>query len=180
MNESPAAANNPYSPPRAAVDTPPTGVTGPVLAERGTRLGAVLLDGFVVGLVIYLPMMVTAMPTIMRSVVARQPLVWTAAMLGGIAMSLLLAVISIVVTCVLVARNGQTIGKKLLGIKVVRSDGSKASLGRIFWLRNVVNAIPSMVPIVGLGYTLVDQLLIFGEPRQCLHDKIADTIVVRA
>ena len=42
----------------------------------------------------------------------------------------------------LVKRNSQTIGKKLVGIKVVRSDGSHASLGRIFWLRNVVNAHP--------------------------------------
>ena len=80
----------------------------------------------------------------------------------------------------LVKRNGQTIGKKLAGIKVVRSDGSKASLGRIFWLRNIVNAIPSAIPFLGSLYGLVDHLFIFGDKRQCLHDKIADTVVVTA
>jgi hypothetical protein len=50
------------------------------------------------------------------------------------------------------------------------------SFSRIFWLRNVVNAIISVVPFYGL----VEVLFIFGEARQCLHDKMADTIVVRA
>jgi uncharacterized RDD family membrane protein YckC len=79
-------------------------------------------------------------------------------------------------TILFVSRNGQSIAKKMLGIKVVRSDGSPASLGRIFWLRNVVNTVLAFVPFYGV----VDALLIFGEARQCVHDKIADTIVIKA
>ena len=75
-----------------------------------------------------------------------------------------------------VAENGQSIAKKMLAIRVVRSDGSPATLGRIFWLRNVVNTLISIVPF----YFLIDFLFIFAEDRQCLHDKIADTIVVKA
>ena len=75
-----------------------------------------------------------------------------------------------------VMRNGQSIAKKILGIKVVRSDGSPASLARIFWLRNVVNWFVSIIPL----YFVIDGLFIFGESRQCVHDKIADTIVIRA
>ena len=90
----------------------------------------------------------------------------------------------IVVTIVLVHRNAQTIGKKLVGIKVARKDGSRASLARIFWLRNVVNSIVGVVllvvPLVGGFYSLVDALIIFGEQRRCCHDYIADTIVIRA
>ena len=60
----------------------------------------------------------------------------------------------------LVYRNAQTIGKKLVGIKVARTDGSRASLARIFWLRNVVNQLVTMVlafvPFVGGFYPLVD------------------------
>jgi uncharacterized RDD family membrane protein YckC len=80
------------------------------------------------------------------------------------------------ITLLLVSRYGQTMAKRLLEIKVVRSDGSQASLGRIFWLRNVVNRLLGVIPL----YSLVDVLWIFGEKRQCLHDLIADTIVVKA
>ena len=34
------------------------------------------------------------------------------------------------------------------------------------------------VPLVGSLYALVDALLIFRSSRKCLHDTIADTIVV--
>jgi uncharacterized RDD family membrane protein YckC len=66
--------------------------------------------------------------------------------------------------------------KKLLNIKVVRSNGEAASVGRIFWLRNIVNGLISIVPLYGL----IDALFIFSESRQCLHDKLADTIVIKA
>ena len=64
----------------------------------------------------------------------------------------------------------------MTGIKVVRSDGSPAALGRIFWLRNILNGVLGLIPF----YVLIDGLLIFADSRQCLHDKIADTIVVKA
>jgi uncharacterized RDD family membrane protein YckC len=75
-----------------------------------------------------------------------------------------------------VLANGQSIGKRITGIKITRTDGSRASLGRIFWLRNVVNGLLSLIPLYGL----IDALFIFAETRQCLHDKIADTIVINA
>ena len=50
------------------------------------------------------------------------------------------------------------------------------SLGRLIMLRNVVVWILSMIPLFGI----IDVLFIFGEARQCLHDKIADTIVIKA
>jgi uncharacterized RDD family membrane protein YckC len=80
------------------------------------------------------------------------------------------------ITTLLVARYGQTLAKRLLEIRVVRSDGSPASLGRIFWLRNVVNSLLSVIPF----YFFIDSLLVLGERRQCIHDLIADTIVVKA
>jgi uncharacterized RDD family membrane protein YckC len=90
------------------------------------------------------------------------------------------ALVYIAITAYLVYKNGQTMGKKIVGIKVVRSDRSRASVARIFWLRNFVNGLPGAIPYVGNLYQLVDALFIFGESRQCIHDKIADTVVVKA
>jgi len=37
-----------------------------------------------------------------------------------------------------------------------------------------------LVPGIGQIYSIVDALLIFRQSRKCLHDNIADTIVVKA
>jgi len=85
------------------------------------------------------------------------------------------------ITAWLVATNGQTIGKRMVGIKVVRTDGSPASFGRIFLMRNVVSTLPAFLPFIGLLYQLViDPIFIFQDSRRCLHDLIADTTVVRS
>jgi uncharacterized RDD family membrane protein YckC len=178
MNETQANANNPYRPPTAAVAE--TGAVGLVLAGRGTRLGAVILDAVIPSVMIYTPLLLTGFYALFTAIITRQPLVWVAGMAIGAAVAGVMFLLWAVLTIIFVNRNGQTVGKKLIGIKVVRKDGRKAGIGRIFWLRNVVNALPAFIPFVGLIYWLVDSLFIFGEARQCLHDKIADTIVVRA
>jgi hypothetical protein len=53
-------------------------------------------------------------------------------------------------------------------------------VSRIIWLRNFVIWLLSLVPLLGAVVALLDVLFIFGESRQCLHDKIADTIVIKA
>jgi uncharacterized RDD family membrane protein YckC len=76
---------------------------------------------------------------------------------------------------ILVAKRGQSLGKAAVGIKIVRTDGSRAGFWRIAGLRWFVMALGSGV-IAFLG--LVDVLMIFRKDRRCLHDLIADTIVV--
>ena len=164
---------NPYAPPQAAVldiEDPRTSTT---LADRATRLGALILDSIIFMAMVYAPLLLTiGMAAVRRD--GRE-------MDGGAAIvGFVLAGIGLIAWCwltiVYVNRNGQSIAKKLVGIKVVRSDGSAAALGRIFWLRNIVNGLLGLIPL----YALVDALFIFADSRQCLHDKIADTIVVKA
>jgi uncharacterized RDD family membrane protein YckC len=161
---------NPYAPPRAKVSDVVDDTEELELAGRGIRLGAVLVDAVIAFALVYLPLIMGGM---FRG--------WGTGVAPHISpIAGLLAFVGLIVwlwfTILYVARNGQTIAKKWLGIKVVRSDGSKASLGRIFWLRNVVNALLGVIPFYGL----IDSLVIFGDARQCVHDKIADTIVVVA
>jgi uncharacterized RDD family membrane protein YckC len=164
---------NPYAPPRAQVSDI-TDADAPVEpAGRGIRFGAAMIDGLLFTAA-YVPLIIAMFGQQMTTF---DPQLFVS-IWGMLSAAIIIALLA--VTFVLVRRNGQTIGKKLVGIKVVRSDGTRATLGRIFWLRNVVNGIPSAIPLLGYVYVLIDHLLIFGDKRQCLHDRIADTIVVNA
>lgn len=172
--------SNAYAPPKAPVADIDPAAAGLVLAGRGMRLLAVIIDSIIMGCFVYLPLLVSGAvgAAAQVAVETQDPGQFYTTLFFGIGgvLSLIGLIVWGVITFVLVQRNGQTIAKKMLGIKVVRSDGSKASVGRIFWLRNVVNALLGIIP----PYGLIDALFIFNDRRQCLHDKIADTIVVNA
>jgi uncharacterized RDD family membrane protein YckC len=170
------STTNPYAPPRGAVHDI-TADDELELAGRAVRLGACFVDGIAAFVMIYLPALIVLIAS--GSVDAAFASSATDIDLSLLTVAGLLALCGFVawisITALLVARNGQTIGKRVLDIKVVRSDGSPASLGRIFWLRNVVNWLLGVIPF----YAIVDLLFIFGVRQQCVHDLMADTIVVR-
>jgi uncharacterized RDD family membrane protein YckC len=99
----------------------------------------------------------------------------------ALALGLLVALGGTVAVCVyqlmLVAQSGQSLGKRMRHIRVVRSDGSPVSLARLILLRNLV---PSAINSACGLFSLVDVLFIFQDDRRCLHDMIADTKVVKA
>jgi uncharacterized RDD family membrane protein YckC len=160
------------------------------LAERGARLLAASIDELIV-LGACLPVLIGPVRLISAMVATSLTgeLVDTSnvssdivnAMLQG--PGIIVTVIALLAWCVitawLVSANGQSIGKRLVKIKVVRTDGSPASFGRIFLLRNVVSSLPCLLPYLGLIYLLADPLLIYQDSRRCIHDLIADTKVVR-
>lgn len=130
-------------------------------ASRGQRLGAAILDGIVGGV---------AGGIFGYGAGAKSYAVM------GLGAVLLLAVIA--VNLVLLHQNAQTIGKKTLGIKIVRSNGDRIGLGRIVGMRIIPVGLLGAIPYVGGLVSLVDSLLIFNAERRCLHDMIADTIVI--
>lgn len=160
--------NNPFAPPRAEVAD--VAVAGPVLAGRGNRFLAALID-MVIQIVVFfgLAWLVGVNAFDEQASVGKQVL------LGLMGMVLFL-----LIQGPLLVRQGQTWGKKALGIRIVRSDGSRASPGRVLGLRYVVGWLITTIPVLGMFYALVDSLLIFRASRKCLHDNIADTIVVTA
>ena len=161
---------NPYAPPQAIVEDIVDPFEKVVLADRGTRLGAAILDGFIFAGLVYLPLMLTLGLNSAAGENGSDTIV-----LIGSALAMMGFVVWLGLTIRYVLRNGQSIAKKITGIKVVRRDGSPVNLGRIFWMRNVANGILSIIPLYGL----IEILFIFSESRQCIHDKLADTIVVK-
>lgn len=166
---------NPYQTPMAPVEDVPQGAME--YAERGTRLGAALLDVaplFLVGIVAAI-----AIPALL---VARRGASDAGGSVAGIAFAIIFAlgILGIVVlNLVWIHQSGQTIGKRILKIKVVRTDGQRISLGRYLGLRWLPMTLLGMIPILGPLLGLTDALMIFRDSYQCLHDQIADTIVVK-
>lgn len=143
-----------------------------VKAERGTRLGAQLLDS--------LAALVAASPMLLGVALmdgGRDPGVASIALmaLGGLALIALL-----VWQLMLLHQHGQTVGKRKLGIRIVRSNGERVGLGRILLMRGLLPGVIGAIPLLGPLFSLANILWIFGDEKRCLHDHIADTIVVCA
>ncbi len=167
---------NPYAAPAAVVDDVAAWDAYDLenrKAGRGKRLGAALLDG--------LANLVWVLPIIWGATMAvdvRHGVKPAAPMVGIMLLGLALLIGVFVVNCIMIRRSGQTIGKRALDIAVVRTDGNRVGLARYIFLRVVPVTLIGMIPFVGKLCTLLDPLLIFGKDRRCLHDLIADTIVV--
>ncbi|MGB3462986.1 RDD family protein [Rhodanobacter lindaniclasticus] len=167
---------NPYAAPEATVDDVRAWDAQGLeerKASRGKRLGAALLDGAI--------NLVWAVPVFWGAVMAADvgKGIKPAAPTGGVMLlgfALLAAIF--VVNCVLLHRSGQTLGKRMLDIAIVRTDGSRMGLLRYIFIRVLPVGLLGAIPYIGWLASLVDPLLIFGNERRCLHDLIADTIVV--
>lgn len=168
--------NNPYAAPTAVVDDVQAWNAYDLensKAGRGKRLGAALLDG-----VISLIWLAPVAWAIYMALDVRRGLKPAGPMVALLLLGLALMITILVVNCLMLHRSGQTIGKRAVDIAVVRTDGSRVALSRYIFLRVVPVVLLSMIPVVGRLINLVDPLLIFGKEKRCLHDLIADTIVV--
>lgn len=75
------------------------------------------------------------------------------------------------------ARDGQTLGKKAAGTRIVRvDDESNGGFFTNVLMRAIVSSLPNIVPL----YWFVDTLFVFRADRRCIHDLIAKTKVVKA
>lgn len=75
-------------------------------------------------------------------------------------------------------RYGQTVGMRCMRLRMTRSDGTRAGLGRILALRYALPTGISLIPFAGWAFSLADPFFVFSRTRQCLHDHFADTIVI--
>ncbi|HEY9102829.1 RDD family protein [Chitinimonas sp.] len=141
-------------------------------AGRWHRLGASLIDSLILSIVIW--------PVILF--VFQIPFASVATL--GLGAKLLLGTGSfltyVLINGYLLYQGGQTVGKKLLGIRVVKLDGSKATLLTLTVVRHLPLNLVGLIPVVGSIIQLADALFIFRENRRCLHDLIAGTKVVVA
>jgi uncharacterized RDD family membrane protein YckC len=133
-------------------------------ASRVARIGAHVLDwGVVLGVAVAIEIVYFALrPDRMNE---EGPIVWLSFLPG------------IVAQIALQAKLGQSLGKRVLGLRVVTLDGQPATVGRVVFLRNVI-------PLVMMGFcglvTILDFSSLFRPDGRTFHDRLAATRVVRA
>ncbi|MET3395679.1 MULTISPECIES: RDD family protein [Variovorax] len=163
-----------YAPPQSHVEdvVQPGGGQSGELASRGTRFLSAMLDAGISIAAIWL--LATFTPINLwedDGLGIWEPRISSAA--SGV-------VLYLVLHGYLLATRGQTIGKALFKIRIARPDGSRAQIGRILALRDGPLFFTSIWPLLGPIYVLIDCLFIFRASRRCLHDQIADTVVLQA
>jgi len=142
------------------------------LATRWQRLWASIIDSITVMLVTLPIMYFTGIFDMMAE--GRQPgLLYNLGIgLAGIAFFALINYKSL-------TTNGQTIGKKLLGIKIVDLDDSLPSEKSLL-IRYVAYFGFGQIPIAGPLISIINILFIFGKEKRCGHDYLAKTKVIKA
>jgi uncharacterized RDD family membrane protein YckC len=85
---------------------------------------------------------------------------------------------------IFISTKGQTIGKKMMKIRIVKEeDDSPAGFVRGYLLRTVVNrmiASALAITVIGAIYSFVDACWMFRDPqRRTLHDLLAKTRVIK-
>ena len=164
-----STAENPYAPPASI--KPVTRPMGPSYtsfppASRWKRFVGSVLD-----VLIHVGSMVPGIVAIILLGDGADEAAMAAAVLvtfGG------LAVVAIY-NWVLITRTGQSIAKWMLAMRIVTTDGELPGFVKGVLVRLWVPAILNQ--FCGL-FSLVDALFIFGDQQRCVHDYMADTIVV--
>ncbi|MDB4790868.1 RDD family protein [Akkermansiaceae bacterium] len=179
---------NPYSPPVNQVEAPPIQSAVPGLhnyASLGQRLLGKIIDGLIMiplGLVIGVGYALISPPKLV-AVEKLSDVFLGDASVYGLGETLLLAVFGMAayigVQWAFWASTGQSIGKKVMKTQVVNLDGSQASVQTIAFKRyGIINLIAN-VPTFGPLVHFIGVLLIFRQNRNCLHDDIAKTRVIK-
>jgi uncharacterized RDD family membrane protein YckC len=171
MSDNVESTPNPYSAPQGELKD--MSIQTGNLASLGSRFGAAFIDGII--------MMIVAMVPLILFFGGWSAYVVKAAAAGvmfKVSLAIFGFLVYVVVNSYFLAANGQTVGKKLVGIKIVRTDGSTPPLPHILLRRQGPISLIQMIPFVGPLLGLIDVVMIFRGSRQCVHDQIADTCVI--
>ncbi|MDX3096159.1 RDD family protein [Streptomyces sp. ME19-03-3] len=139
----------------------------PPLANRGRRLLARIVDALIVGIPVY----------------GLTGLIWnydyntTGAVFSQ---SVIYAVVYLAYQVLMLTRYGQSLGKKLLRVRVgMLTDGAKPTTPAALKRESVYSLVP-IIPCCGEIFWVIEVLwCVWDKPyRQCLHDKAGQTVVV--
>lgn len=168
--EIPIVAAPPAAPLAAApAATEPRESAAAASASAGARVGGGLIDLMILGgvdlVVVYFTLKLCDMNFLQTLSLPMAPLVSFLALLNGGYLA------------TFVAANGQTIGKMAFGTRVVSADPAAGTSAGVSFGQALVRAAGYLVSLLPAGLGFVPAF--FGD-RRAVHDRLADTRVVRA
>lgn len=179
-------AENPYAATSTPLDKSAESVGDSILASRFKRFVARLVDDLLTVVVVVVSLLVFLGPSETMNILLGSdaeelvfdPMIFLLDLSGS---TFIILIFGIVITFVLqgylLHQYGQTIGKRLLGIKIVENEsGQKPTLMRTFVIRECGMSVLGLSMLLNL----INVLWIFGPPRKCLHDYWSSTKVVNA
>lgn len=141
-------------------------------ASRGSRLGAAFIDGIIMTVITMPIMFLTGgFDGFSTGVVTNSHTYNLLIGLLGIAAF-------IAINFKFLINDGQTIGKRVLGIKIVDLEGNTPTLKQHYLKRYGFYFLIGQIPAAGQWLSTINVLFIFGKEKRCLHDLIAKTRVI--
>ncbi|MFD7900755.1 RDD family protein [Kitasatospora sp. NPDC059747] len=145
----------------------PYGPTAPgtrVLANPGDRFLARLIDA----LVLLIPLLIVQFAV--------------AAAIGAIMSSIVSGIVVFgYEALMMMTQDQQTVGKKVMKLRVVSVEHGGRPVDNDLWIRSAVYGLPQAVYCIGSLFYLVNVLShLWDKPlQQCFHDKAAKTLVIK-
>jgi uncharacterized RDD family membrane protein YckC len=160
--------------------------SGQRLAEFGDRLLAFIIDGLIIGAliaVVTIPIYVTLISYLVdRTAPAAASFDVSDVLVPVLLTVALITVLALLLTYVYeveaMFRTGQTVGKKAMKLRIIPVDPARTLTRQMAFKRYLVQHVATnFVP----GLNWIDGLWqLWDKPyRQCLHDKFAETLVIK-
>ena len=141
-----------------------------LLANRWQRLWASLIDALIMMAVTIPAMYFTGGFSVIEE--GREP-----SLIYGLMIAVVGVVFFVLINGKLLMSHGQTIGKKVLNIKIVDMEDNLPTQNH-FIKRYAMFFGLGQVPVAGPLLSLINILVIFGKEKRCGHDYFAETKVV--
>ncbi len=196
MTQPPETTGNPYAIPTARLSKKLARPTEIVLASRGERLLAYVLDVLILSLGLFLGVMVGIIimvntsqnPQVVLEYIVEQSnsttsSFWTINLLDRWVYLQVIAplVLYFLINGYMLQTRGQTLGKSLMSIAIIDKDTKEVPPISTIFLRRYIpfNSMAIVNVLLQLLIFFSDAFSIFREDRRMLHDLAANTIVIK-
>lgn len=137
-------------------------------AGFGVRFVAYMIDCLILGLLL----LIVRIPVLIAMLVSPDNPFTTSFFFEFSAYDILIYLLSVLYFITMTYYSGATLGKKLMNIKVISSDGSKLTFFNVLYRETIGRYVSGAV--IFIGYFMI----ILDEQKRSYHDRVCDTRVI--